>query len=50
MLTIPFMMPSPSVSVALVKEESQTPMILWRSSSRPFSDLSSEISAPRDLK
>merc|ERR1712106_881326 len=50
MLTMPFMIPSTSVSVALEKEASHTPMILCKSSSKPFSDLSSEISAPKDLK
>merc|ERR1719481_757575 len=50
MLTMPFIIPSTSVSEAAAKEASQTPIILWRSSSRPFSDLSSEISEPSDLK
>merc|ERR1719348_204130 len=50
MLTMPFMIPSTSASVASLKEASQTPIILCRSSSSPFSDLSSDISAPKDLK
>merc|ERR1719318_1928800 len=45
METIPFMIPSTSLSVASLKLASQTPMILWRSSSRPFSLLSSACSS-----
>merc|ERR1719188_473234 len=50
--TMPFMKPSTSASEAslAVKLRSQTAMILARSSSRPCSLLSAEISPPRDFK
>merc|ERR1719173_139550 len=49
MLTIPFRIPSASASEASLKETSQTLMIFCRSSSNPFSERSSEISAPCDF-
>merc|ERR1719412_2018049 len=46
MLTIPFRIPSTSASEASLKETSQTLIIFCKSSSKPISLLSSEISAP----
>lgn len=39
-----------STSFPSLKHASQTPIILCKSSSMPFGDFSSEISAPRLLK
>merc|ERR1719278_909770 len=46
MLTIPLRIPSTSASEASLKETSQTLIIFCKSSSKPISLLSSEISAP----
>merc|ERR1719458_1055779 len=46
MLTIPFRIPSTSASEASLKDTSQTLIIFCKSSSKPISLLSSEISAP----
>merc|ERR550539_1327981 len=46
MLTIPSRIPSTSASEASLKETSQTLIIFCKSSSKPISLLSSEISAP----
>lgn len=48
--TIPLRMLSISASGTSLKQASQTPIILCKSSSIPFGDFSSEISAPRLLK
>merc|ERR1719510_1213896 len=47
MLTIPLRIPSTSASEASLKETSHTLMIFCKSSSKPISLLSSEISAER---
>lgn len=48
--TMLFNMPSMSVGSPLLKQTSQTPMILCKSSSIPLFDFSSEISAPKLLR
>jgi len=48
--TIPLRMLSISASGTSLKHASQTPIILCKSSSIPFGDFSSDISAPRLLK
>lgn len=48
--TIPLRILSISASGTSLKQASQTPIILCKSSSIPFGDFSSDISAPRLLK
>lgn len=50
METMLLRMPSISAGSPSLKQTSQTPMILCRSSSMPLVDFSAEISAPSPLK